>query len=148
MKFFRPIILLLIFFLSLNTQCNEDDEPMVYNPDCNAENLIIDVIEYENAQSDFYTITGVSFDEDCLMVSFSASGCSGETWELELIDSEAVLESLPPQRNLKLVLTNSEACLAVFEQTKTFDLRNLRLEGVDEIILNVEGLPEPLSYNY
>jgi len=86
---------------------------------------------------------------DCLNISISASGCSGETWVLELIDSEGVMESLPPQRNLKLILTNSEACLAVFTKTQSFDLTQLRVEeDENEVILNIEGFPESITYSY
>ncbi|NRA91407.1 MAG: hypothetical protein HRU26_01765 [Psychroserpens sp.] len=78
----------------------------------------------------------------------SASGCDGDTWSLILVDSGNVAESFPPQRFLKLIFSNEEECLAAITQSRIFNLANLRVEGTNEVVLNIEGIPEPLNYMY
>lgn len=148
MKFQKLITLSLFAALFLNMQCSEDDATAAYEPQCSDVNVIVDNTEYQNAESDFYSFIGVGIDGDCLVVSFTASGCSGDTWELKLVDSEAIMESFPPQRSLRFVLVNNEACLAVFTQQREFDIRNLRVEGTDEVILNIDNFEGPITYSY
>ena len=140
-------MLLLLCTSLMNFQC-DDDVPVVYEPNCSDNNLISDNTLFNNAESNFYSLIDAVIDGDCLTISFSSSGCSGETWNLKLIDSEAVIESFPPQRSLKVVLENDEACLAVFTQQRAFDITSLRIEGANEVILNIEGLEQSLRYSY
>ena len=78
----------------------------------------------------------------------SSSGCDGKSWPEEMIDAREVLESFPIQRKLKLLLDNQEACAAVFTKRVSFDLTPIRTEGYSKIILNIDGLKEPLLYHY
>ena len=148
MKLKKISAILLCCSLFLSTQCDEDEVPVEYEPGCDAFNVIVDAAEYQNAESGTFALVGNEYNGDCLLVSFSASGCSGDTWDLRLIDSDEILESFPPQRNLRLVLINNEACLAVFTQFREFDLRALRIEGNNEVILNIEGFSESITYSY
>ena len=125
-------------------QCDEDD---VVLSNCDT-NVILDNALYDSAESAFYTVISAEVDGDCLLVNISSSGCDGNTWVFTLIDSEDVAESMPPQRFLKLELENNEACLAVFSKEQSFDLSALRVDDANEVILNIEGFPEPLNYNY
>ena len=145
MKFQKFIVFTLFAFLLLNMQCDEDD--VVLQSYCDS-NIVIDNTTYQNIDSAFFSFINIEVDGDCLVVEISSSGCDGNTWVMELIDSEDVLESLPVQRNLKLALTNEEACLAVFSKTQTFDLTPIRVEGANEVILNIEDFPEPITYLY
>ncbi|WP_299111385.1 hypothetical protein [uncultured Winogradskyella sp.] len=144
MKFKKLIALLLFAVLLLNMQCEDDDQPLTV---CDAT-TIIDNELYENAQTAFYNLVNVEINENCLNIEISSSGCSGETWVLELVDSADIFESNPPQRNLKLVLTNNETCLAVFEQKQSFDITSLQVEDVNEVVLNIEDFLEPILYSY
>lgn len=90
----------------------------------------------------------VNLDGDCLTVNITTSGCDASSWVSTLIDSENIAESMPPQRYLKLTLYNNEDCLTVFEKVETFDLSVLQVEGTNEVILNIEGLPESVLYTY
>ena len=141
--------LVLIFLCSsllFNTQCDEDD----FSPSSAICDQIatVDNTAYENAETAFDSVVSVEVLDDCLNVRISSSGCDGNSWEFELIDSGNVAESFPPQRYLKYVLTNNEACLAVFSREKSFELIPLRVEGVNEVLLNIEGFPESISYSY
>ena len=145
MKFPKYLILFVCSVLLLNMQCDDDDEQIITSCDTTT---IIDNNLYQNAQSDYYTVVNTEINGDCLIVEVSASGCDGSSWVLELIDANEVLESSPSQRNLKFVLANNEACLAVFTKQQSFDLSSLRIIGEDEIILNIEGFSEPILYSY
>ncbi|MDG5492759.1 hypothetical protein [Psychroserpens sp. SPM9] len=129
----------------MNTQCDEDDGPVEFFCD---QIVVVDNGFYESAETDTYTPVNAIMDGGCLTVLISASGCDGSTWSMVLVDSGAVAESSPEQRFLKLAFTNNEACLAVFSQERTFDVRPLQVEGSNEIILNIEGFPEPVTYSY
>lgn len=130
-----------------NTQCEDDDLLIVPN-NCDLS-ILIDSNAYDNSVSSEFAFVSVNIiDGNCLFIEFSASGCDGDSWEFELIDSGAVAESLPEQRFLKFELTNNEACLAVFERSTSFDLIPLQVEGSNEILLNIDGLNEPVVYSY
>jgi hypothetical protein len=146
MKLRKYISLLCCCLLIMNTQCDEDDDG---NPSQFCDELvIIDNNQYQNIESDFYSLVNVTTNSNCLEVTISASGCSGESWEMILVDSGDIAESMPPQRYLKFASVNNEACLAVFSRTVSFDLTALEIQGNNEITLNIEDFPEPLSYNY
>lgn len=130
--------------LFISTQCDEDD----YVPEPCGQTVVIDNTFYETAESNFYNLISTYIQGNCLVIDISASGCDGNSWSMVLVDSGDVAESSPEQRFLKFVFTNPEVCLAVFNQERTFDLTPLQIEGSNEIILNIEGFPEPISYSY
>lgn len=126
----------------MNMQCDEDD--VVLEP-CGLE-VVIDNAIYEEA--DAHAIENATINNDCIILNIADSGCDASTWVMTLIDSENVAESSPNQRYLKLTLYNNEACLAVFSKEEAFDLILLRVEGANEVLLNIEGLAEPVLYTY
>ncbi|MEM6515983.1 MAG: hypothetical protein AAF688_07350 [Bacteroidota bacterium] len=144
-RYIRHIFICLCYLaLFTNTTCDEDDETAT---SCGPA-AVIDPGFFESAvSSDFSTLSAEIMD-NCLTVEISASGCSGESWSLVLVDSGAVAESSPEQRLLKLVFGNEELCLAVIGQTRMFDLTNLQVENSNSIILNIEGIEEGLTYDY
>ncbi|WP_299521328.1 hypothetical protein [Winogradskyella sp.] len=143
---YSKYVLVAMSLLLLNFQC-EDDDINLPPTDCDRF-AIEDNDEYENANSAFFTIIDAEVDGDCLNVEISASGCSGDTWVLQVFSTLDVMESLPVQRNIRAVLTNNEACLAVFTRTFSFDLRNLQVEGENEIMFNLLDYSEPILYSY
>ena len=68
-------------------------------------------------------------------------------WELKLIDSEDILESNPPQRNLRLSLKNEESCLAYITKELTFDISNLQVNG-NKVQLNLTNSDKNILYKY
>ncbi|WP_439152846.1 hypothetical protein [Winogradskyella sp.] len=142
-QFFKVLFCAL---LVLNMQCDEDD--VIPLSDICDELIVTSNTEYENLESDFYSLDSAEIIDDCLVIAVSASGCDGNSWLFTLVDSGDIAESMPPQRNLKFGLTNNEACLAVFSREMSFDLRSLQIEGVDSVILNIEDFSTPLEYNY
>ncbi|WP_299364013.1 hypothetical protein [Winogradskyella sp.] len=139
-------ILLYALFL-LNFQCFEDDANTDLPDNCGTFALI-DSGTFQNGATSLYSIIGVDITDDCMSINFSATGCDGSTWIMQLIDSGEVQETSPPQRSIKLFLINDEACLAEISAVQIFDLSTLRVEGESEIILNLEGFDEPITYTY
>lgn len=123
--------------------CHNDDDNRT-----NCDQItIVNAKEYKNAPNHLLTINSLEINDDCLKVNFSSSGCDGHSWEIKLIDSEDVLKSLPPQRNLRLSLKNIELCQAVIAKELTFDINNLRVEG-NEVLLNITNSNDQILYKY
>ena len=131
--------------LFMNLQCDDEDDDKLSTCDVA---VVQDNSIYETIESDFHSLTTAEIDGDCLSVNISASGCDGTNWVLTLVDSEDIAESIPPQRYLKLALANNEVCLAVFNKEQSFDLTGLKIDGVSEVLLNIEYFSGSLMYTY
>jgi hypothetical protein len=146
MQLIKKLLLLVVLaFCSINMQCDEDDA--VYSGNCD-QVVIIDEDFYNSLSSENFTFIDAEIIDDCLSITIGASGCDGNSWNFNLIDSGAIAESSPEQRYLKFQLENNEDCLAVFERSVSFDLNPIQIEGSHEIILNIEGLEPTLNYKY
>jgi hypothetical protein len=139
------IKLLFIVLTFVLISCNNDDDTS--GSDCDQQ-TIISAEQFENAPNAPLTIIDMSIEGDCLRINFSASGCSGESWEIKLIDKGVILESSPPIRLLRVSLLNNEACLAVFTRDLTFDLTELQVPNENEIFLNIANSDEQILYMY
>lgn len=133
-----------IFFSLLLTSCDKDDDNNFIACD---KQVVISADEYNTAPSDHLTVTSLEIDGDCLKIKFGSGGCSGDTWELKLIDSEAVLESDPPQRNLRLSLRNEELCEAYITKELAFDISILQVDG-NQVLLNITNSDDQILYEY
>ena len=134
------------FFISLVlfiSGCNDDNGTHT----CCDQLTIVSEAQFNNAPNDTLTIINAVINDDCLEVEFSASGCSGDSWVVKLIDSGAIAESLPVQRTLRLSLQNEEACLAVFTQKISFDLIPIRTND-NSLLINLEGWDDQILYTY
>jgi hypothetical protein len=114
---------------------------------CELGALTIDSDAYDNAPDDFLAINSVSIEDHFLKINYGASGCSGDSWDLKLISAEGVMESYPPQRNIRLSLKNDENCLAYFVKDIAFDIRELQTDG-NQVILNIGNSGEQIVYAY
>ncbi len=135
-------ILILTALTLMFSSCNDATN----TPECEFETLI-SAEEFVTAPSDPVSINTVEIEGNCLVITFSASGCSGDTWEVKLIDSESIMESLPPQRNLRLSLKNEELCEAYISKEMSFDISNLQVEGYS-VQLNLLNSNESVLYSY
>jgi len=106
MKPFISIFATILLITSLNS-CNKDDDTKLAACD---NKVVVSASEYLNAPADHLTINSIEIIGDCLVIDFGSSGCDGSTWELKLIDEDVILESYPPQKNLRLSLKNVEVC--------------------------------------
>ncbi len=138
---YKKIIGFIVIFGSL--ACNNDDSN---NTNSCGQLVIISSEQYDESNGNL-SINNIKIEEDCLRINFSSSGCSGDTWEVKLIDSEEILESDPPQRNLKVSLKNEELCQAVITKEITFGISELRVEGT-KVLLNIKNSDDKLLYEY
>ncbi|WP_423127626.1 hypothetical protein [Gaoshiqia sp. Z1-71] len=130
------------FFMS----CTKDKDDDCRSPVCDRL-VVVDGDQYLTAPDDQLTIISVELAGDCLKINFASSGCSGSSWKVKLIDSEAVLYSDPPQRNLRLSLNNQEMCDAYIGKEVTFDIKRLRVNG-NRVLLNITNSGSQILYEY
>ena len=123
--------------------CNNDDDNQL---NCNNE-VLVSSSQYENAESAVFEINSIEVDGDILTIEISSGGCNGDSWQLCLIDSGAIMESFPPQRQIRFVLRNDESCLAYITRSYSFEINELRTEG-DTVILNVDNYDQSVEYTY
>lgn len=122
------------------------DKHVVPSNNCGID-PVISAYQYANAPSDPLTINSLKIENNCLKIQFSAGGCNGKTWQVKLIDSENILESNPPQRNLKLSLKNEEPCEAYIKKEIAFDISKLQVEG-NKVLLNITNSDKQILYEY
>jgi len=139
-------ILVVLFCLFVLFACDKDDNHDGNPTNCDLITIISSEL-YASAPNDELTINSLEINEDCLKINFSSSGCSGDSWLLKLIDSGNILESYPPQRNLRLSLKNDEECDAYFTKELTFNISNLRVEG-NQVKLNLTNSDKSILYKY
>ncbi len=110
--------------------------------------IIVDETLYDETEIDNYNIQNVVLEEGILKVTINSSGCDGNSWIANLVDSGDISESSPVQRSLKLNLVNQEECLAEFTRTYEFDLSKIQVDQETVIVLNIAGWNEPINYEY
>lgn len=137
----KYILIGIIVILGI-TACHKDDD----SSNCD-QITIVSAEEYKTAPNDGITINSLEINGDCLKINFSSSGCDGHSWEIKLIDSEDILKSLPPQRNLRLSLKNTELCQRYITKELTFDITKLRVEG-NQVLLNITNYNDQILYKY
>lgn len=138
------LILGTFLFCILFISCEKDNDNNSLDYE---QEVIISAVLYNTAPSDFHTINNVVLTDDYLKINFSSGGCNGESWEIKLIDADVILESYPPQRNLRLSLKNEELCEAYITKEITFDVSKLQVGG-NQAILNIRGFGSQILYEY
>ncbi len=113
----------------------------------NTNQLIIDEELYNNTEAND-SIVDVSINGDILTITVTDSGCDGSAWNVNLIDSSTVAESLPPQRSLKVQLSNPELCLAIVTREFEFNLSELQIDSSNELSLIIDNWDTPITYTY
>lgn len=127
-------------------QDSATDEVLLFSTSCD-DQVALDKDLYQK-ESSFFTIVSALISGDCLQVTYSSSGCSGDSWDIKLVDAEEVLESFPIQRNIRLILDNQEACQAVFTRTISFDISPLQTSPYNQVSLNLDEFDQQLIYVY
>ena len=143
-RIFTSAFICSMFLLVISCSDSKDSQ----SQNCDKKSRVISTEAYNNLVTTNYTITSVALNEDCLDVTISSSGCSGNTWQMNLFSSDNFPDILPLQRNLKLQLDNPEACLAIVTKTVSFDLAPLQISGQHRITFNLTGWDQQIVYNY
>ncbi len=138
MKNLVTILVCLIF-----VSCSKNEENLT-----SGSNLLIGEEYFSSYPKDPFMISKAEISGNILTITFSASCCSGKTWVTNLVGSETVLYSDPPQRDIRLSLKNNELCDALCGRTLQFDLTPTRLSNTNKIKLNLSGWGSQLTYNY
>ncbi|WP_086477618.1 hypothetical protein [Arenibacter amylolyticus] len=145
MNYFKLKIVIVTLVGGLTFSCSDnDDTTKTANCDLTA---LISADQYANAPSHTVTINTLEIDNHCLKINYSSSGCSGDSWEVKLIDSGEIMESNPPQRTIRLSLKNEELCEAYITKEIRFNIRNLQVEG-NRVVLNITNADQQLLYEY
>jgi hypothetical protein len=137
---YLSLFLLTIF---LNQSCDNNTAVDVNN-NCDFE-VEIDANKYTNEISDEFTINDISLNEECLVINYSGSGCDGNSWNLQLIDSGEIAESEPLQRFLRIVMEDNEDCEAYLTKEISFDISSLK-DGNEVYILNFQDYDQTILY--
>jgi len=129
--------------LVLFASCNYDDEVAI-----NCAPTLISDIHYFNFRSDTFEFVEIkSATSECIKISLSYSGGCDEVSAI-LADSGDILESDPPQRNLRLIFTDNDDCEALKKQDFYFNIENLKIEGECRVLLNFQGTEKTVLYKY
>ena len=123
--------------------CGEEESPQT----CGAAIAINDQ-RYDAVKSDQFSILSAILNESCLSVTINSSGCDGDRWGHDVVASTAIAESWPVQRYIKIEFSNSEECDAVITKEVMFDLSTLQLSEYQEMIINLEGFEDQISFTY
>lgn len=139
-------ILFIALLGMMTVSCSKFTKINTTAKNCDVQTIISSEL-YSSAPADQLDVNSIEIIGDCLKINFSASGCNGESWELKLIDSEVVMKSNPPQRNLRLSLKDTEECEAYITKTVFYDISNLQLDG-GKVKLNLTNSDKSVWYTY
>jgi hypothetical protein len=143
---FTSIFACVLFLTTFS--CSDSDDKKTLALTCDKQSQITGELAYNEISTANYMITAVALNVNCLDITISSSGCSGNTWEMDLFSTNSLPDTFPLQRALKLQLINNEVCAAIFQKTVSFDLTPLQIDGQNQITLNIEGWGEQLIYQY
>jgi len=146
MKYFLYLFLIVSAF-----GCAEDDnlgKPDNHCSDLNCDKcVLIDSAIFNDTQTTNYFFRDIKIIGNCLKIKYAGSGCDGESFEVDLIDSGAIDETTIEQRNLKFKLIENEDCEAVIIKEISFDLTPLQINN-KKVLLNIEKWEESILYEY
>jgi len=135
------ILLSLVAFFAVS--CENSELESCYCEGRFDKNVIISETEYENAPYSHVEIIDAKIVNNYLNIEFSASGCDGISWNVELIGLGNYDKSNPPQTTLRLSLDNKETCNAIITRDASFNLEPLieyfQHHGTSKIYLNISG---------
>jgi hypothetical protein len=124
------------------------DQNKARNETCDSNSEVIAESVFSQISTSNYGISNVILNGNCLEITIGSSGCNAEQWQMNLYSTDAFYTVYPLQRAVKVELINNQACLAVFQKTKSFDLTPFRIEGQNQTTLNIEGWNEQIIYYY
>ncbi len=141
-------ILAFLFFVSLLASSCSDDDNANNAVSCGTDGILVANQTLDAIETNNYQIQNVVLSGNCLEVTISSSGCNAENWTMNLFSNTTFFDTFPLQRFAKIEVITNEACLAVLQKTKTFDLQPFQIEGQDSVTIMIEGWNTPLNYQY
>ena len=125
------------------TSCDESNSPLEEEP-VNSNAVLINESQYSK-ESHPHTIESVVIEENRMIVTLSFSGCDDDV-SVKLVDNGEVSKASPPERNLKLLVSDAGDCDAAFSKTVTFDLTPTFISGQPNVHFKLEGWDYKLVY--
>lgn len=140
----KYICTVLVAFCLLSCEKSDPDTPREL---CGSA-IIIDA-DRVNDPSDGFGLLEASVEGKCLTVTIATTGCSAQGWELDLVTSGNIAESLPTQSGARLIFTNPAAggitCQAEIQETYVFDLSGYLTEGALPTRFTLDGTDRVLE---
>jgi hypothetical protein len=109
-------------------------------PDCNKHVIFDDTLYVKTPFIPSLEISEMKIEGNYLKVRFSATGCNGNSWVVNLLDWEEAVKSNPGKRFLKLTIDNKGDCDTWrIAKEDCFNIEKLQIEGMNRLELNVSG---------
>lgn len=141
-------VFFIFLFIVFNMSCDSDDDNSNIEHNCDFISEVISEDDFNEINTSNYEINDIKLNNDCLIITFTSSGCGTDLWEENLVSTDAFYTVFPLQRALKMELINEELCEAVFQKTVSFDLTPFQIDGQNELPLNIDGWHEQIIYEY
>lgn len=125
-----------VFFMF---SCSDDDDGASVS-ECDF-NSIVDGSLFEVPSPNAYVISNAEINEDCIEITIQSGGCSGDSWEVDLISNYPISNGFTNNAVLSLKLVDLELCEAYISKTYSFDLSEIHDESMNTIF-SVEGWDE------
>ncbi len=114
---------------------------------CGSE-VIEDSVRFDTISTIFKAVSNIDIIDDCLSFDITSSGCSGDSWIVNVVDAQTKEFTNPMSKDLKIEFFNKELCEALITKEFFFDLFPLR-ECTDSIInLNIVNADTSVLYFY
>jgi hypothetical protein len=140
----KSTLILIFSFVLVSVSCKKDDDNLA-----SGSKLLIGKEYFNDYPKDSNMISNAEIIGDTLTITFSASCCNTATWITNLVGSEIILYSDPPQRDIRLSFKNQDpVCDMLCGKTVQFDITPTKLENTNTIKLNLTGWGSQLIYNY
>ena len=142
----KAVVGLLLLYVLL-PGCRREPSKLVTSSE---NKVIINTTHYNSPNTLKVVINQATLNQNELVISISGSGCSEKALDNDLVAEDNILESMPPQRNIKLVLRmeGQGSCAAYFTKTFRYDISALKVEGYNQLLLNLDGYEGSLVYAY
>ena len=136
-------LIAIILLLGLATNC---DSVNLKQSDCDAE-IIVDNNLFTNAPNDSFNFVDIEIIQNCLKFTIEYGGGCGDI-ELKLISSEMVMESNPPQIDVRFSLKDEDNCKANIRKEILFNLTPIHELINNQVILNIKNWDEAILYSF
>lgn len=144
----KSALLFTLLFGVLISCSDADDSPPVVFSNCGPFAQVLSTVDFNSIETNNYGISSVLLNGDCLEVTLASSGCDAANWLMSLNSSTALNNVVPVERTVKIELINTDACLAIFSKTVTFDVTPFQVQGQNQVVLTIEGWNVPVHYAY
>jgi len=135
----------LINYLSVAGKITEREAPLPEDTENNQSNcdkhVILDDSIYVNTPFiPSLEVTEMKIEGNYLKIKFSATGCNGNSWIVNLVDWKEYAKTNPGNRLVKLTIDNIGDCTTwrVYKEV-CFNIEELQIEGFNKLNLNVSG---------